>query len=361
MHMMTTPTTSNEPTYLLVTQVKSNRVVYFTDDLDYLPPQEGDWNYISTYQGKLPAQMTLKNCWGWRFNGGVFTDAREPKQKSQKEALIDHNRQALLRMVKEKINTLRAPFEVGSYLGEEVRRKKLKEAQTFTEHTESLDSYPFLEAVAVARDISMSEAAQLVLEQASKTDEVLIETERIRETFNQKIMAADSEEVLVELRRQLLNEVYPALSEKFKFKVDHITPTDPNKPLPLAHIQHEILRLQVQLREKINRIRADYVSLYLLDDVLVKHKANIAELMIKQGGKLPEDVDISLLTIEAEAKNISVLQVARDVLLELAETGRVLIETEKVKNHLLSKIARLKTISDINQIGEQIKSISVSP
>src|SRR5437879_693223 len=75
--------------YTVVTQVKSNRVVYFTDDADYVTPMDGDWYYVSNYHGALPKGMTLRNCWRWRFNGGVFTDGGAHKpEKSAKQALI---------------------------------------------------------------------------------------------------------------------------------------------------------------------------------------------------------------------------------------------------------------------------------
>ena len=71
----------------IVTQVKSNRVVYFTDDADYLPPTDGDWYYVSSTLGDLPKGMSLRNCWRWRFNGGVFTDAGAAARGAQPAAL----------------------------------------------------------------------------------------------------------------------------------------------------------------------------------------------------------------------------------------------------------------------------------
>ena len=98
------------PTTIIVSQVKSNRVVYFTDDLDYQPPMEGDWYYVSTYQGPLPKDMTLRNCWGWRFNGGVFKDAREAPRQSAAESLLENNRKALRRLLREKIDARARTF-----------------------------------------------------------------------------------------------------------------------------------------------------------------------------------------------------------------------------------------------------------
>ncbi len=56
-------------TWFIVSQVKSHRVVYFTDDPGYTPPTEGDWYYVSPYQGELPQAMSLRNCWGYLAAG----------------------------------------------------------------------------------------------------------------------------------------------------------------------------------------------------------------------------------------------------------------------------------------------------
>ena len=47
--------TPEPKTWSLVTQVKSHRVVYFTDDPAYQPPMDGDWYYVSPFAGNSPA------------------------------------------------------------------------------------------------------------------------------------------------------------------------------------------------------------------------------------------------------------------------------------------------------------------
>jgi len=37
-----------DSTWFVVSQCKSNRVVYFTDDTDYVPPMQGDWYYVKS-------------------------------------------------------------------------------------------------------------------------------------------------------------------------------------------------------------------------------------------------------------------------------------------------------------------------
>ena len=63
--------------WLIVSQYRSDRVVYFTDDPDFDVPGNADWCYVSPYVGALPEGMTLRNCWSWRYRGMVFIDERK--------------------------------------------------------------------------------------------------------------------------------------------------------------------------------------------------------------------------------------------------------------------------------------------
>lgn len=171
-------------TWIVVTQVKSHRVVYFTDDQSYQPPMDGDWYYYSPYTGDLPVSMTLRNCWGWRFNGSSFVDAREVVKNTREETLIESNRQVLLKILNEKINVIRQPFMPSCRGGDVVRELKLLEAEDYLAlsgdgqvtavtnlliHTESLKDQmiPRIEAISTLRDIRDISAELDTLEQTS--------------------------------------------------------------------------------------------------------------------------------------------------------------------------------------------------
>jgi hypothetical protein len=74
-------------------------------------------------------------------------------------------------------------------------------------------------------------------------------------------------------------------------------------------------------------------------------------------GERPDGVDVSLLENYAHARGMSLLDASRDVLRELSEMGRMLAETEKLKDSLLAEIARVKTLKDIHQVSAKITSI----
>jgi hypothetical protein len=361
---MSEPAACTNENWIIVTQVKSMRVVYFTDDANYQPATDADWYYCSPYPGQLPEQMTLRNCWGWRFNGGVFIDAREKHKKSTRESLIENNRKALLCMLHEKINNIRQPFLPSCDFGEELRRNKLQQAQTYLALSKikaqtSLDNndFPQLQAVAVARNISLLSAAKLITDKAAETQRVLQETERFREQLSQAIAQAQTQQQLLEIREWMLDKVYPELSKQFKFRVENTEPIDLNKALTEAHRRHEIARLKAQLRECINRQRAPFASDYLLNDEIRKHKARIAQAVLANAGQVPEEMDGSVLEAYAQARQLELPAAAELTLQSMATTANILLRTEAVKDYCLARIDAIQTLEDIRSVDAALDEL----
>lgn len=351
------PVADGPPTWVVVTQVKSNRVVYFTDDPAYQPPMDGDWYYYSSYQGPLPDGMTLRNCWGWRFNGGVFRDAREAPKRPARELLIDNNRKALLRILREKIDAVREPFLPTCTYGEAIRLAKLKEARAYLANPSDETSFPRLQATAVARNSSLREAARLVVAKAEETERVLLESERFREQLTQAIVSADTESQLLELREWLLDKIYPELSQKLKFRVEHTEPSDLDAPIKDTHRLHEITRLKVQLREAINQRRAPIRSDYVQNDEIRKHKVRLAQALLASNGIKQDGIDYRALEAYAEARNLGLLDAAHVVVNSLAVAADLLMHTERVKDRMLSRIEAAKTLRDIQAIENELETL----
>lgn len=337
------------PTWWVVAQVKSNRVVYFTDDPGYTPPVEENWYYVSSYQGALPGGMTLRNCWRWRFNGGVFKDAGKAKPaKDAAGRLLDHNRKALLRILKQKIDAVRVKHAVSCRMGTEVRKEKLGESRDFLAGGAG-ERYPFLEAVAAARDVSLADAARLIVEREQATRAMLVETEQIRERLKVAIHAAQSAEELQGLREQLLGEVYPKLSERFAVKFIRTTPLDRHRPLSERTLFHERNRLRAQLRTAVNAMRAGAGSGYALDELVRARKLAAA--------RAPETAD-PLLEGYARENGLTLEEAARRILQDEAEQEKRLVESELLKDALLAEISRARTEHDLHLVSMKLKSAS---
>ena len=360
--------------WVIVTQVKSHRVVYFTDDPHYQPAMEGDWYYYSPFSGAIPAQMTLRNCWGWRFNGGIFTDARGTPAKSDQETLFDSNRKTLLALLREKIDTIREPFLPSCKQGDAVRQIKLREAQVYLElgnndpairsntrqtfeSAKAGHGYSHLQAVATARNISLYEAAELIVAKAEETQRVLLQSERFRESLTQAIHAAQTHAQLLQIRTWLLDQVYPELSREFKFRIENTEPIALDKPIPQTHRQHEVARLKAQLREVINAQRAATRSDYVHNDEIRKRKAQLASAVLQHGGKAPPGLDITLLETYAEARQLNLVEAAQLIVNSMTVAAEVLAQSEMLKDRMLARIEAVNTLADIRAVAAELAAL----
>jgi|LakMenEpi03Aug12_release.lakeMendotaPanAssembly.Ray.scaffolds.fasta_scaffold236236_1 hypothetical protein len=343
--------------WIIVSQVKSNRVVFFTDDPEYEPPMQGDWCYASPYQGKLPKGMTLRNCWRWRFNGMAFTDAGQPRAADKSATLLAHNRQTLLDLLAERIQALRQPLEPSTLQGHELRARKRAAAKAYLAGE---PAEPILLATAAAHNTPVAAMAHLVLALAEERDAMLAETEELRETLSVDIRRAGDQTELLKLRERIMNEVAADRLEPRPTRPSNTTPSsEAEVVLNEAALEDERLRLRLQLRNRINDLRRPWISHYLLDESITARKAELAHTVLKAGGALPPGIDGSLLLSHAAARGQSLVEAAQEIQAELREQRNALIATEEMKDAMLARIFKADERSALANINREISSLSL--
>ncbi len=345
--------------WLLVTQHRSDRLVYFTDDPEFTMPADADWCYLSPYVGELPAGMSLRNCWGWRFRGMAFIDARQPPAPNPAQALLDHNKEALRKLLREKIDALRKPVAPSGLMGHSLRASKLAEARAVLAGQADQSTLKLLPNAAAARNIALADMARRVLAAHEHTEAVLLHTELQREQIAVAIEQALTQEALMHIRTRLMEELAPQAGAAAAIKPGHTTAQAMAKPPSATELAQEQLRLRVQLRLKINDLRRTQVSDYLLDDVVLRHKGRIAEAVLKAGGALPPGLDGSPLISHAAARGQTLVDAARDVVNEMADVAQTLLHTEQMKDAALARIATLSTFAEIGTTAKAIERFAL--
>jgi len=354
-----TNTESPPTTWFIVSQVKSNRVVYFTDDVDYTPPMQGDWYYVSPYPGTLPKGISLRNCWRWRFDGHEFIDAEESDGRPQEETLLESNKAALRMLLSEKISALRRPYAPSSLLGEKVRAAKLAQAQALLNGTLAEMEESYLADAAAAANCTMQDMAQRIVQLDADMSSTLRRTERVRVQLLSLVNLASTQSELIALRQRIMAELLPA--HNTPITPEHTTERQLTAPPSDVQLQQERLRLSVQLREKINDLRRPYVSQYLLDDLVLKHKGQIARAVLANGGSVPAGPDSMVLVSHAAARGQTLLAAANEVLTEMNETARQLLATEQLKDAWSVRIAGVESFKDIEILGRAIGKLQLTP
>ena len=186
-------------------------------------------------------------------------------------------------------------------------------------------------------------------------------TETLREEISVGIEEATSQTSLTEIRTRLMDEMAPEATAADAIKPDHTTPQRMNAAPKPEQLAQEQLRLRVQLRLKINDLRRAHVSEYLLDDVVLRHKGRIAEAVVRAGGALPPGMDGTPLISHAAVRGQTLVDAARDVLTEMSEAAAALLETEQMKDAMLSRIAAATTFPDIEAASRVIDRLAFKP
>lgn len=346
--------------WFIVCGVKTNRVIYFTDDPDYQPVTEGDWYFVSQFHGELPKDMTLRNCWSWRFNGGAFSHSAGATEETAELRLLDSNRAALRALLRDKVDDLRRPLAPSCVLGETLRAAKLAQAREYLAAPADDGVFDLLHGVAVARGLTLAEAAGLIVAKQRDMLAALVDTERQRESFAHAIEHAVTNQDLIELRARLIDELNPRRADAFGKLGNPMTPQQWDEPVSAVERKHEAARLRAQLRESVNTQRNRVHAGYVDADSLLKHKAKLAQLILRNEGQAPADVDVSMLASFAQARNLSLEDAGRLLMGTVAEAERILRTTERQKDYLLARIEAARTLRDFKVLSREIDGLDAS-
>ena len=349
------------PGWFIVSQVKVHRIIYFTDDVDYQPPIDGDWFFVTHYLGELPPGMTLKNCWSWRCDGQQIRSAEDPLPEAAPLRLMESNRKALHALLRDLVDELRKPWAPSCALGETLRAAKLGEARAYLQGAKSgapSTETPLLQGLAAARGTTLAEAAELVLDRHRATLDAVVASEALRERFHAAIELAVTNADLTELRRQLLSQLDVRQLRALPPTPAAMAAADLQAALDGPTRDIEVARLQTQLRYAINTLRSRIDRGYDHDDGLMKHKAKMAQAVLNNDGNAPAGQDVSLLSNLAAARNLSLADAARLVLGGVTEAESILRRTEREKDRFLARIDAAHTLQDFNTVSQELRAFT---
>jgi hypothetical protein len=360
---MTPSTTAVAPHagWFIVSQVKVHRVIYFTDDPNYQPPSEGDWFFVTHYLGDLPDGMTLQNCWLWRCDGQQIRKAEDAPVGDAASRLLDSNRKALQRLLRDLVDAQRGAWAPSCALGETLRAAKRAEAAAYLDARRDgtpLPRSPLLESHAAARGLTLADTAALILERHRAMHEALVESEALRERFGHAIESALTNAELSQLRQQLLARLDVRQLAGLPPPPVPTSSADLQAELDEATRAVEVARLQTQLRYAVNTLRSRIDNGYDHNDGLMKHKAKMAQAVLNNEGSPPAGLDVSMLSNFAGSRNLGLADAARLVLGTVTEAESILRRTEREKDRFLARIDAARTLQDFQNVSHELRAFT---
>lgn len=192
----------------------------------------------------------------------------------------------------------------------------------------------------------------MIVEKNEQQKAVLIESERFREKMAQSIQQAHSHETLIELRIWLVEKIYPALLQEFKYPLSNTEPIELDAPIRPIEKQHEVSRLKARLCSLINRKREGLESSYIKNDEIYNHKIALSQKVL--GGEIDQSIEESVLSHYALVRGMSLADAAKILVASKVHGQKILLETERVKDSILSQIDAIRTRRDVQLIDIDI-------
>lgn len=172
---------------------RTNRIVFYTDDDSFVPKQQEERTLVCHYSGQLPSELSLSNCWDWKFLNNQFV---KPEVRSGTVDLHQQNIREMLRVLNEKCDQLVSHTLPSSRSSEYTRRAKKNQAVDFL--NKGILGW-FIKHEAQVQNCTYEQAAQKIIDHSEKN----FITQRTIEGFRFKFAHAikqSTPEVLEQLR-----------------------------------------------------------------------------------------------------------------------------------------------------------------
>lgn len=188
----------NDETYrgklLLVIDLATDRVIWFTDELDQVLTPD-DCAVQAIFEGDIPKQMTVRNCWNYRLRNQELKSTAKPVLPAQ--TLLAANRQAVLTYINDRSAQWLAPHSARHAAAERLRTLKLEHARQLIggdRHQSEL-----LDAVCVACKLdSQQDAANFIVAADAAYVSLLQKVEAVRCRWYRTVSEAqDAHEILL--------------------------------------------------------------------------------------------------------------------------------------------------------------------
>lgn len=182
----------------LVIDIATSRLIFFAKDPEVeLFPSEGA--IIVEYTGELPENMLAENCWNWRYQDKRLLLATEARTLSRDESILEANRREVTKLLNERINARRQPYESELIMGDLARTLKLQ-GPTFAD-----SNLPNItEPLAALHNMSVDAYLSYLSKKHLELIKTVAETEILRETLMLRIQSISSPEELLALYTEIM-------------------------------------------------------------------------------------------------------------------------------------------------------------
>jgi hypothetical protein len=181
--------------YKLLVDCHSDRIVFFTDNIDQELTLD-DNVYVCYSDKELPEDMSLSNCWNWKWNS-VEETLFVPEVKVDKKDVFEHNKESVRFTLKTIINNTRRTLYDDYVMDEHVR------LQIFKELRSPKEQQFYLSSIAEIQNKTLESVVEFYKEEKAKFDDIMFLTEVTKKHFQNLIDLCETPAELYKIRNDI--------------------------------------------------------------------------------------------------------------------------------------------------------------
>ncbi len=342
-----TETSNASSQWLVMFEKETGRLVVITEDLSIANQIEGS-HLLGIVIDEKPEAVTQANAAAWCYSETKFTPYEVNQRPANTIPLPEYNKQALEKLLLDKIDALRKTSLNASSVDSATRKLWESERKLFESGILSSSSLPLHLNKAASQNKTIAELIEVENGEKTRKKALFILTEKTRENFLHEIHQADAKQ-LYSLRERILGEIPSitvTLENQHEFPKCSLQDED-------AQLRIEIERLRIALKQKSNQIRLPYVSGFQGNDIAQKTLL-LAARNYQAIGIASHHLDIKTLIAYAASRSLSITDAAAQIIDGHQELLSMLFDTEQLKDSVFIQIEQVAFKNQLVDLANDI-------
>jgi hypothetical protein len=341
-------TTEYAQQWLIFFDAQTGRIAHVTEDTSIATQLEGV-NLIGDIVSSKPVELSSTNSAAWIYDTNGFTHIGFSHRASNSISLLEFNRQAVIKLLNNKIDAIRKARLDAIPLSQSLRGEWDSESKIAGSGSIAyFQEESLLINRAAAQNQTVAQTRASALRADAQRDTLLISTELRREELLKEIFEAESKQLIM-FRERIVSEFSLAAMPEVQVVEVHSL----NASLHGDALASEKFRLHAVLKQKINQIRKPYISAYHGDDIAQKMLLMAANNFLVVKHQAHAD-DFKMLISYAAFRSMSIIQAAEKIIKAHKELESMLFDTEQLKDSVSAKIDSASTPEQLNTLANEI-------
>jgi DNA-binding MarR family transcriptional regulator len=347
--MSTTPSEAYKSVgqWLIVFEKETGRIAHITEDISIAVQIEGS-HLLGVVVDQKPEEITQENVAAWCYSEIGFTPFKVNQTQANSISLHEYNKQALEKLLIEKIDARRKTNIEVPTMGGAIKRLWASELELLESGGLPSLLVPLHLNKAASQNKPLAEFIEIEADEKNRKDVLLVLTEKAREKFLREIHVTCAAQ-LYTLRERIAGEISGIVPPSIKLHEN--SPYQQQEKDISSPLEKD--RLRILLKQKINQIRLPYSSGFLGTEIAEKALL-LAAHNFQATGVASHTQDLKTLVAYAATRYSDVVKATAQIIERHGQRMSMLFDTEQLKDLVHIKIELVTSQKQLADLAEHI-------